>query len=592
MSVQKPTRLRLEPLESRRTPATIVNGSTVTFTDTDGDTAEVVLSKNILTVGNVVNVLKFDTGGITGNNSTSQQLQEIDLSGIPGVASVAVFATSKAPGGDGKVNVGWVNDLNDAGTVSISGDLGRITAGDSNAKTPGVRALTVGSIGVQGTATQAAGGTLVSTINGALNKLTVAGDVQTATINVNGGVLGKIGSVAIGGSLLADATATLTGDIVAQGSIGKVTVTGDVTGHGTKSGSIVSYGSIGNVSVGSLTGSGDYSGEIFAIGPIGHVTVTTDVTGGSGTFSGSITTKAGIKGVTIGGNQTGGGGLGSAEILASAGNIGPVKITGDVTGGTGNYSGAINSYDTLVRANVVGGHITSIAVTGDVTGGGGKYSGLLFASDTIGAVSVGSLTGGSGYDSGSVGTANGRIKSVTVHGDVTGGSGTYSGDIFAGGNLGPVAILGNGTSMHGDLTGGGGQFSALIHGLNIASVTIAGNVTGGTIGAAGNIGQVRVAGNWQAASIVAGINPGADGFFGTADDTVAEDATIAGITIGGTVDGTAGVGDHFAFTATHIVAVSINGSKVPLKPGPGNDDITPVPTSTTQDFSLVELKPI
>jgi hypothetical protein len=591
MSTHQPTRLRLEPLESRRAPATLVNGKTVTFTDIDGDAATVVLSTNVLTQGNVGNVFKFDTGGIGNGNSVPQQLQEIDLSGLPGVASVTVTATP-ANGGDGKVNVGWVNDLNDAGSVSISGDLGRITAGNSNAKTPGVRALNVGSIGVQGTTTQAAGGVLVSTVNGAITKLAVGGDVRGASINITGGLFGKVGILTIGGSLLADAVAPNTGTIIASGPIGKVTVTGDVTGVGANSGAIVSYDSIGNVSVGSLTGSGDDSGEISAAKSIGVVKVTNDVTGGSGSLSGSITALTGIRGVTIGGNLTGSDGRASGEVLVSGGNLGPVKVGGDVTGGSGNYSGDIGAYDTKIGKRFVGGNVTSITVTGDVTGGDGKYSAALFGSLNVGPVSVGSLTGGNGYESGDIDSAFARVRSVTVHGDVTGGGGEYSGSIYAGGSLGSVAILGNGGNEHGDLTAGTGLSSGLIEGRTIASVTIAGDVSGGTVRAFGNIGKVKVTGNWTAGNIVAGINPGGDGFFGTGDDTVAENATIGSITIGGTVDGTPAANnpnDHFAFTATHITAVTIGGTKEKLTAGPGNDNIA---LGTTGDFTLVELKPI
>jgi hypothetical protein len=210
-------------------------------------------------------------------------------------------------------------------------------------------------------------------------------------------------------------------------------------------------------------------------------------------------------------------------------------------------------------------------------------------------VTVGSLTGGGGYSSGSVTAAKSAIRAVTVRGDVTGGGGEYSATIWAGGRLGPVAILGNGGAMHGDLTGGSGKFSAFIHGLQVVSVNVAGSVTGGLGGGSASIhglssiGLVNVAHDWIGASIAAGVRSGADGYFDTADDTDGlAPGVITGITIGGIANGSADTfspTDHFAFVGTQIKSLKIGGSAVPLKPGPLNDDLT---LGTTGDFRLVE----
>src|SRR5205814_181812 len=94
------------------------------------------------------------------------------------------------------------------------------------------------------------------------------------------------------------------------------------------------------------------------------------------------------------------------------------------------------------------------------------------------------------------------------------------------------------------------------------------------------IGVVTVNGSWFGASIAAGVDAGADGYFGTGDDTralagtVPVVGTIAGITIKGTASGTAdtfGATDHFAFTAAWVKGLKIGGAAIPLKPGPGND---------------------
>jgi hypothetical protein len=54
-------RLGLEPLEERRTPAVLVDGKTVTFTDADGDAATVAFSQSVLTTANVGSAFQFDT---------------------------------------------------------------------------------------------------------------------------------------------------------------------------------------------------------------------------------------------------------------------------------------------------------------------------------------------------------------------------------------------------------------------------------------------------------------------------------------------------------------------------------------------------
>src|SRR5947207_13654458 len=76
--------LRVEELESRRTPATLVNPTTLTYQDIDGDDVKVVLSKAVLTTPAVAGlVFGFDVGGVTGSNAAPQQLQLINLIALP-----------------------------------------------------------------------------------------------------------------------------------------------------------------------------------------------------------------------------------------------------------------------------------------------------------------------------------------------------------------------------------------------------------------------------------------------------------------------------------------------------------------------------
>lgn len=283
--------LSLELLESRRTPATMAaDAKSVTFLDADGDTVTVAFNKPVLTDANKDLVFHFDVGTIDGINTLPQALQTLDLTAmVPGLK-----VTATATGGDGKANIGWVKaDGLDVASVSVSGDLGRVTAGNSNAKTPGLGRLTVGSIGELGVTTQGAGGTLVTSIVGNLTKVTVSGDVNAGRITV----AGSIGSATIGGKLVAHPTNADTGLIDATGTIGPVKITGAIIGGAGDRSGIRAAGNIKSVTVGALTGGGGIeSGSIVSTGGnVGTVLIIGDMQGGSGLRSASIRCRAQLR---------------------------------------------------------------------------------------------------------------------------------------------------------------------------------------------------------------------------------------------------------------------------------------------------------
>src|SRR5262249_28007796 len=185
----------------------------------DGDAVTVHVSKGSFTLSN-------PNGGHTGDDFTlvnaglGQQLQLIDFSDDGGKfahANLSITATRTSQGGDGLVNVGYLNSLgSDLGSVIIHGDLGRVNAGDTNtsATSPGLASLSVHSLGRLGASTQAAGGGLGSNVQGDLPTLSVATDIAGAQVFVNG----KIGSAVVGGSVLG-------GSFVGSG---RVEATGDI----------------------------------------------------------------------------------------------------------------------------------------------------------------------------------------------------------------------------------------------------------------------------------------------------------------------------------------------------------------------------
>ena len=129
--------LRLERLETREVPATLVSPTTLTYQDFDGDDVKVVFSKPILGSTMIANsIFTFDTSNVSGGNATKQQLQTIDLTvlavGVTTGTTITTTATRNAVnGGDGFAALGQINasSLN-LGLVKIDGDLGRVFAGD------------------------------------------------------------------------------------------------------------------------------------------------------------------------------------------------------------------------------------------------------------------------------------------------------------------------------------------------------------------------------------------------------------------------------------------------------------------------------
>jgi hypothetical protein len=564
-------RLRLEFLETRRTPATLVDGKTVTFTDVDGDAVKVSLNKTVLTD---LSVFQFVNAG------AGEQLQSIDLTGFSNGLALTVSAVAEN-GGDGKVNVGWVQaDGIDLASVTVSGDLGRVTAGDATTKTPGLGTLKVGSLGVLGTSTQG-GGTLVSEIHGGLGSLLVVGNVTSARVHVTGGRDGRIGSVTIGGSLTAHATNADTGLIDAEGKIGPVRIAGDISGGAGANSGIRAGGGIGNVTIG---------GGLFGFGGVDSAAIVSGV----GSLYDNTATATSIGVVTIGGSINGGTGVRSATIVAQRGSIGPVRVGGDVLGGTGEGSASVHAYgeqfysptDPYGKPIFVGGRIKSVKVTGTITGNGLR-SAVIHAVRSIGPVSVGAITGGAANESGAIVTDvnTGGIGPVKIAGDLTGG-GKNSGRIASGAGIGPVTIGGNiegGTGessgsilanwgnvgpvkVAGDLVGGTGFQAGEIRALGdyifpgnyqqkfvggrIISVTVTGDMVGGLIHAQKNLGPVKVN------SLSAGVgDPGGA--------IVSAEGTIKSVTVTEDVNGTGGQNFAASISADRgISKIKIGGSLI------------------------------
>jgi hypothetical protein len=383
----------IEPLEVRVAPATF------TYADVDGYFVTIKTSKGtdpqlaaIITPFLVVEGL-------------GMELQEIDFSAGAATfagSTLSVMAKRTTAGGDGLVNVGYIDATDtdggnalDVGVVTIKGDLGRINAGDGTTTTAGLKGLSVQSIGLFGGTTQASGGSLISAINGAIGFLKVFGTVKESRIGAVGVADGKIGSVAIGGSLLGGG-GDFSGQIVSDSSMGPVKIGGSIEGGSAQfSGVISAGGAIASVTVGgSLLGrSADSSGQILSGGAIGPVRISGNIEGGDLNVPGGLTNTGRIfahriaslfvGGSIIAGTKNALGTLESSGSVRVINDIGPIVIKGSLIGNatnpviitaggretpTATTDVAIKSLSVAGRvefANVLAGYSALLTITGE-----------------------------------------------------------------------------------------------------------------------------------------------------------------------------------------------------------------------------------
>ncbi|MEQ1862433.1 MAG: hypothetical protein ABMA13_21150 [Chthoniobacteraceae bacterium] len=252
-------------------------GKTATYRDVDGD---------LVTVKSSIAFTGSEFFGIETGANGAGQLQKLTLgAGFTG-ANITITAKPSADGGNGFVNLGLLDATGvDLGAFSLAGDLGQLKAGTiaGDTKVPGLKSLTVQSVGLLGTSTQPAGGATTGVrVEGALPKVAIKGDAR-ALLQTSGAADGKFGSVTIGGSLVRPAA------IFADAGIGSLKIGGDIHA-GTGSLTIQTSGPIGPISVGgSIVGtSAGATVSIFAEGQLTAPTKGADVALKSLTVGGSV----------------------------------------------------------------------------------------------------------------------------------------------------------------------------------------------------------------------------------------------------------------------------------------------------------------
>ena len=262
---------------------------------------------------------------------------------------------------------------------------------------------------------------------------------------------------------------------------------------------------------------------------IGH-----DVQGGSAQFTGAIESTTGkIAGVTIGGLLNGGTNQDTGSIV-SDGNLGPIKIGRDLTGGSVTGSGTLDASGYI---GSTAGRIVSVAIGGSIISGidnstmnqaGGDLTrnASIRAADDIGSLTV------TGSIAGNRGTNGDSLVFISARGQLVKGTTT---DLA----IGKVSV------------GGLVEFVQILAGYKTDLTAFNGDA---------QIGAVTVGGDWIASDLVAGAKNSGSPKFGDMNDapigggSATITAKIASITIGGQVVGTPSPAttDHFGFVAQQI----------------------------------------
>ncbi len=307
--------------------------------------------------------------------------------------------------------------------------------------------------------------------------------------------------------------------------LGNVTVKGDLgqidAGDATTATmglNVLSVRSLGRLGTDTQAAGGSLQSDI--LGKLGSLNVAADVKDAFVSVTGGLAGTIGS--IIIGGSLIGGSATNSGKI-SSSGDMGAVRIGRDVQGGLGSSSGLIQSSN---------GNLASVRIGGSLIGSGDaltSVSGEIYSGGNMGPVWIGrNIQGGTGDASNSgLISSSGTLASLFIGGSLIGGLNSGSGAINSVGNMGAVTI------GH-DVLGGAGFRSGYIHtDGKLASVSIGGSLIGGSNIESGKIssefdmGKVTIGDDVQGGS-------GVDSGFIFSNSKL---AIVGGVTIGGSLIG-------------------------------------------------------
>ena len=246
------------------------------------------------------------------------------------------------------------------------------------------------------------------------------------------------------------------------------------------------------------------------------------------------------------------GGIGQASFL---GSVGLLKVRGEMRNIEMTVGGGVSSglRKMIVNGSITGSHITSsgtlkMSVLGDVAN-----------SSFDAAISIRSLT------------VSGDLVDTTIRAI---GDGSTA-DTAARNAIGKIVVQGS-----------------VDHSRILAGYDGNGSVANGHA----RIGRVTAGADWIASDLVAGVDAGSDGYFGTDDDfavgggfTLA--SRIASIVIGGQLLGTAAAGDTFGFVSEEIGRFKVGGADIILFTPGANNDLAIFTFGPDGDVALHEVNP-
>lgn len=586
--------MKIEPLEPRIAPATLLNPRTAQYTDSDGDLVTVHISKGAFLLS--YNLVMTPSG-------MGEYLDTLKLFGQKefNKANLTITAEPSELGGDGKVNIGliaaslprrfWSVSGIQLGKVIVDGDLAAIHVGKSG-DSLALKLLDVGSMGTQDGLSERNSS---SNIFGNVATIHIHGNLEDSTISVYRDQFlpkehqGAIGQLFIDGSIIGGERA-FSGSVTFSSKLGKAVVKGDIIGGtGRVSGMISSLGP------------DDDSPIVGSDGLIKNLEIQGDVIGGSGAWSGHVGAGV-IKNLSIARNVVGGAGEQSGLVVAAI-YAKDIQIGGSVLGGSANGSGGVLSH----------GLIKSLTIGGDVVGGDAKGTVLTEAgflkSRTFRNVMIGgSLIVGeqSGEESLSVGAirAEDRIGNLSIGGSIAGNE-SHTAIISAGQSIGKLSVQSDVFSSEILVGYGVSVSSGRFYFWNVP--TLAGeefhyqspvitlDYRGVVLASGAHLDSFIVGGDFMASSIAVGVLSGTDRVFGTEDDTLMEEAaSIASIIIKGQAKGDA-VTDtrHFGIVAGNIASLTIGGIASLLSDGHDHLALSDTPASPPGDgfdFHLIEIR--
>jgi hypothetical protein len=266
------------------------------------------------------------------------------------------------------------------GAIPANGQIGAVTVGGSLIGGPGLGSGAVASTGNMGPVRigrDLVGGAGVGAgavdSDGTMGPVSVGGSVLGGAGSNSGLVesTGNMGPVSVGGDVVGGTT-DHTGTVHAGGSLASVRVRGSVIGGAT---------ALNVLDAGLIYA---YTGGT-GVQNLGPVSVGGSLLGSPSLNGGSVYAHGNLTGVIVGGSVVGGSGQFSADIFAEMGRLGPVTIRGDLRGGGGDRSGSVVALS--------GGPIAGVTVGGSVTGIGTAATGVL-SDGQIGSVRIaGNLAG-------------------------------------------------------------------------------------------------------------------------------------------------------------------------------------------------------